>query len=129
MKFKYLIIATLLILFSATLFAQEEVKPEPVPAPAENTQVTAPAKSIVSISFVGNNNVNTEALNNAISSKVGDTYDNAKIQQDIDSIIAMGLFSAVTHTEEDRAGGRKERTDCFVTTYLLIYVQMKNISF
>lgn len=105
MKFKYFIIAALLILLSASLFAQEAAKTEQVSAPAEKTQTAASAKNIVSISFVGNNNINTEALNNAISSKVGDTYDNAKVQQDIDSIIAMGLFSAVTHTEEDRAGG------------------------
>ena len=102
--------------------AAEPVSAEPVETPAPETGQTEgtisetpaantvepevdPTQSIVSITFVGNENINEEALNNAITSKVGDTFDVARIQQDINSIAAMGVFSAITYKKEDRAGG------------------------
>lgn len=102
MKVNYLFIILILILISSGLFAQESADTQTaVPA---NT-VSAETKNIISISFSGNENINTEALNNAITSKVGDTWDIARVQQDINAIISMGLFSSVTHREEERAGG------------------------
>ncbi len=73
--------------------------------PTEPEPEADPTQSIVAINFVGNDNINDEALNNAISTRVGDTFDVAKIQQDINSIAAMGVFSAITYKKEDRAGG------------------------
>ena len=90
MKIKFLLVLGLL-LCSIVLFAQgEEVQT---------------VQNIISIAFTGNENINEEALSNAITLKVGDAFDVARVQQDINSIANMGVFSAITYKTEERAGG------------------------
>lgn len=61
--------------------------------------------SIISINFEGNNTINSDALSSIISVKVGDSWDTARIQGDINNIASMGVFSAVTYKKEERPGG------------------------
>ena len=62
-------------------------------------------EKIVQIQISGNQNINSDAVLAVITTKVGDNYEQAKIDADKIAIIGLGYFNAVTERKEPIAGG------------------------
>ena len=65
------------------------------------------AGKVVEIDITGNKSINSETIQNAITLKVGDDYDDQTIDKDKASITSLGYFSAVTVHKDDVNGGVK----------------------
>ncbi|MCX8052990.1 MAG: BamA/TamA family outer membrane protein [Armatimonadetes bacterium] len=62
---------------------------------------------VVQVVVSGNQNINTDTIQNVISLKPGDDYTEQATERDRAAIMSLGLFIAVTVHKEDASGGIK----------------------
>lgn len=100
---------SLLVFLIFALFIPQLLMAQTVsPVPAGKAQVVA-------VSVEGNLNVPTEQILEMVSTKIGDTLDEAKLKADVQSISDLGFFTDV-----------KERTDQAPNGVKVVYVVVEN---
>lgn len=62
---------------------------------------------VVEVAVIGNQNINTDTIRNAVSLKPGDVFTQEAVEKDKVSVMSLGYFSAVTTRNENVAGGVK----------------------
>jgi outer membrane protein insertion porin family len=80
--------------WSAPGGAQAPPTPSPSPAPSPSPTPVRPAR-IVDIVVLGTQNVSPEVVYGAIGSRAGELLDQDRVRQDVEQILATGLFADV----------------------------------